>query len=172
MFGGHQLLFVTPSSPGLSPAFCLRHDVDGLVWQPMGDELEQPWSCIHTAVFQALGYIQASKEQRKFTVTPPSKLVFIHKVKSLFNKKITPPDTTYAALCDAFAHIYIYRQPNGSSTGVELVHRPTGRKIGNIARQQVLNLDSQDECIGALATNTFLLILTTSSIFAIRVNSD
>ena len=69
-----QLLFLTPSPPGLAPAFCLRHDVDGLIWQPMGDELEQPWGCLHTAALQALGYIQASKEQRKFTVAPPSKL--------------------------------------------------------------------------------------------------
>ncbi|XP_046444071.1 nudC domain-containing protein 1-like [Daphnia pulex] len=147
-----QLLFFTESAPGLAPAFCLRHDVDGLIWQPMGDELEQPWGCLHTAALQALGYIQASKEQRKFTVAPP--------------------DMTYAALCDAFTHVYIYRQPNCSSTGVEMVHRPTGRKVGNIARQQVLNIDSSEECLGAMATNTFLLILTSSSLFAIRVNSD
>jgi hypothetical protein len=53
-----------------------------------------------------------------------------------------------------------------------MVHRPTGRKVGNIARQQVLNIDSSEECLGAMATNTFLLILTSSSLFAIRVNSD
>lgn len=79
---------------------------------------------------------------------------------------------TYAALCDAFSHVYIYRQPNGTSTGVEMVHRPTGRRVGNIARQQVLNIDSTEECLGALATNSFLLLLTSSTLFAIRVNSD
>nr|CAG4637140.1 EOG090X08S2 [Ceriodaphnia reticulata]SVE73029.1 EOG090X08S2 [Ceriodaphnia reticulata] len=147
-----QLLFLTPSPPGLAPAFCLRHDVDGLIWQPMGDELEQPWRCLHTAALQALGYIQASKEQRKFTVAPPN--------------------MTYAALCDAFTHVYIYRQPNCSSTGVDMVYRPTGRKVGNVARQQVLNIDSPEECLGAVATNTFLLILTSSTLFAVRVNSD
>nr|SVE91231.1 EOG090X08S2 [Daphnia sinensis] len=147
-----QLLFFTQSAPGLAPAFCLRHDVDGLIWQPMGDELEQSWGCLHTAALQALGYIQASKEQRKFTVAPPN--------------------MTYAALCDAFSHIYIYRQSNCTSTGVEMVHRPTGRRVGNIARQQVLNIDSTEECLGALATNSFLLLLTSSSLFAIRVNSD
>lgn len=36
----------------------------------MGDELES-WECLHIASIQALGYIQASKEQRKFTVCPP-----------------------------------------------------------------------------------------------------
>nr|SVE82574.1 EOG090X08S2 [Daphnia magna] len=147
-----QLLFFTQSAPGLAPAFCLRHDVDGLIWQPMGDELEQSWGCLHTAALQALGYIQASKEQRKFTVAPPN--------------------MTYAALCDAFSHVYIYRQSNCTSTGVEMVHRPTGRRVGNIARQQVLNIDSSEECLGALATNSFLLLLTSSSLFSIRVNSD
>ncbi|XP_059353274.1 nudC domain-containing protein 1-like [Daphnia carinata] len=75
-----QLLFFTQSAPGLAPAFCLRHDVDGLIWQPMGDELELSWRCLHTAALQALGYIQASKEQRKFTVAPPSKKKTLAKI--------------------------------------------------------------------------------------------
>ena len=79
-------------------------------------------------------------------------------------------DMSYVALCDAFQHVYIYRQPN-SSTGVDLIHRPTGRKT-KIARQQVLNIDTAEECLGAMATNTFLLIVTSSSLFSIRVNSD
>nr|CAG4641821.1 EOG090X08S2 [Eurycercus lamellatus] len=152
ILGGHQLLFTTPSAPGLTPAFCLRHDVDGLIWQPMGDEMETSWGCLNTAVFQALGYIQASKEQRKFTVCPPNK--------------------TYAAICDAFHHVFLYRQPNCSTNGVEMVYRPTGRKIGTVARQQVLSLETREECLGALATDTFLLVLTSSSLCAIRVNSD
>ena len=74
MLGGHQLLFTNPSAPNLAPAFCLRHDVDGLIWQPEGDEMiTSTWGCLHTATLQAIGYIQASKEQRKFTVCPPSK---------------------------------------------------------------------------------------------------
>jgi hypothetical protein len=52
----------------------------------MGDELEQPWGCLHTAALQALGYIQASKEQRKFTVAPPGK--YFDKTPNLiFNNK-------------------------------------------------------------------------------------
>ena len=53
-----------------------------------------------------------------------------------------------------------------------MVYRPTGRKVANVARQQVLNVDSPEECLGALATNTFLLILTSSALFAARINSD
>nr|CAG4648027.1 EOG090X08S2 [Moina brachiata]SVE93097.1 EOG090X08S2 [Moina brachiata] len=152
MLGGHQLLFITSSPPGLAPSFCLRHDVDGLLWQPMGDELES-WGCLHIAAVQAFGYIQASKEQRKFSVCPPN--------------------VSYAAICDSFNHVYIYRQPgHSSSTGVDLVHRPTGRKIGTVARQHVLNLDSTEECLGALASDNYLYILSPSSLFAVRVNAD
>lgn len=78
MLGGHQLLFTLPLAPNMAPGFCLRHDVDGLVWQPMGDELEGSWGCQHIATLQALGYIQASKEQRKFTLSPPSEFAFQH----------------------------------------------------------------------------------------------
>lgn len=73
MLTGHQFLFSMPPVPELAPQFCLRHDVDGLVWQPMIEIGENSWNCINTAVLQAVGYIQASKEQRKFTVCPPSK---------------------------------------------------------------------------------------------------
>lgn len=79
---------------------------------------------------------------------------------------------SYAALCDAFTHIYIYRQSNCSSNGMEMLHRPTGRKMNNVARQQVLNIDTREECLGALATNNILMILTSSLLFAIHINCD
>ena len=84
LLSGHQLLFIKRSAPGLAPSFCLRHDVDGLLWQPMGDELES-WGCLHVSTIQALGYIQASKEQRKFTVCPPGTFI---KYLSTTNKVI------------------------------------------------------------------------------------
>jgi len=155
VLGSHQLLFTTPSVPNLAPAFCLRHDVDGLIWQPMEDQqLENGdnWGCRHTAALHAFGYIQASKEHRKFT--------------------LCPPNCMYVAVCDAFRHIYIYRQPGCPSTGVKMVHRPTGRQIANVARSQVLSLEDNEECLGAHATDSFLITLTASSLIAIRINDD
>nr|CAG4650276.1 EOG090X08S2 [Sida crystallina] len=70
--GSHSVLFTTSLSPTSAPALCLRHDVDGLVWQPLADEAEASWACTHTATFQALGYVQASKEHRKFTICSPN----------------------------------------------------------------------------------------------------
>nr|CAG4640989.1 EOG090X08S2 [Eulimnadia texana] len=150
--GSHQVLFTTGLAPNLAPALCLRHDVDGLVWQPLGDEHLAGWSCNHVGTFQALGYVQASKEQRKFTVCPQ--------------------DYSYAAICDALRHIYVYRQPGPMPSGVQLTHRPTGRKIGSLAIQQLVSLDIAEEILGAVATNKLLLIVTSTTLFAIKINSD
>jgi len=154
--GSHQLLFMTPSVPNSAPSFCLRHDVDGLIWQPMADDEilgnGNKWGCRHTATLHAFGYIQASKEHRKFTLCPPSNM--------------------YVAVCDAFRHVYIFRQPGCPSTGVQMVHRPSGRKVVNVARSQLLSLEDNEECLGAFATDTFLIILTASSLITIRINDD
>jgi len=147
---------MTPSVPNSAPSFCLRHDVDGLIWQPMADDEilgnGNKWGCRHTATLHAFGYIQASKEHRKFTLCPPSNM--------------------YVAVCDAFRHVYIFRQPGCPSTGVQMVHRPSGRKVVNVARSQLLSLEDNEECLGAFATDTFLIILTASSLITIRINDD
>ena len=61
------------------PAFCSRYLEDGLIWQPEpalgeGDAGLKNWSVKHFATFSALGYVQAGKEQRKFTVSPSGEL--------------------------------------------------------------------------------------------------
>ena len=91
---------------------------------------------------------------------------------NLNNILIIRSGNMYVAVCDAFRHVYIYRQPGCPSTGVQMVHRPSGRKVVNVARSQVLSIDDTEECLGALATDAFVIILTASSLIAIRVNDD
>lgn len=168
-------MFSSALAPNMAPALCLRHDVDGLIWQPLGDELEASWKCLHAATFQALGYVQASKQQRKFTGAQVANFKFCFSILTFFFKcrfQVCPPNFSYAACCDALRHIYVYRQPTSNSSGVELVHRPTGRRIGAVAKQQVINLETGEQILGALATDVFLLILTSSTIFAFRVNDE
>nr|CAG4642619.1 EOG090X08S2 [Evadne anonyx] len=154
--GSHKLLFTTTPASNAAPAFCLRDGVDGLIWQPMADEElvenENKWGCRHTTALHAFGYIQASKEHRKFTVCPPNNM--------------------YVAVCDVLRHVYIYRQPGCPSTGVQMVHRPSGRRIANVARSQLLSFDHNEEFLGTLATDAFLVILTASSLTAVRINDD
>jgi len=150
--GSHQVLFSAAVSPAMAPTLCLRHDVDGLMWQPEDVRDGAAWTCHHTATFQALGYVQASKEQRKFTVCPPN--------------------MSYVVCCDIRRHVYVYRQPGHISGAVDLVHRPTRQRIGTVARQQVLSLETGEEFLGAIATDSMLLVLSSSSLFAVRVNND
>lgn len=66
--GNHQWLFsAAPSTPSEPPRICLRHDVDGLLWRmDMSAIGEARWS--HVSTFDALGFVQASKREHKFTV--------------------------------------------------------------------------------------------------------
>jgi len=76
--------------------FCLRHDVDALVWQPSTnkEKTDNYWN--HIGTFDALGYVQASKEDRKFSTCSP--------------------DMSYAAISDSTKHVYIYHRPEEGAT--------------------------------------------------------
>lgn len=51
--GSNQYLFSVVVNPKEMPCFCLRHDVDALLWQPHSDQPENMWE--HIATFNALG---------------------------------------------------------------------------------------------------------------------
>ncbi|KAF5901268.1 nudC domain-containing protein 1 isoform X1, partial [Clarias magur] len=110
--GSHQYLFTVDINPSDMPAFCLRHDVDALLWQPRPEQPETLWE--HVATFNALGYVQASKRDRKFATCAPN--------------------FSYAALSECVRRVFIYRQPSAVDT--VLFNRKQGRQIGQIAKQQ------------------------------------
>lgn len=145
--GIHQCLFTAQIDPSKPPCLCLRHDVDGLIWQPgqTTDEIPQPWQ--HTATFNALGYVQASKRERIFASCPPN--------------------TSYVVLCDCVRHLYIYRQP--SPTANDLRNRKSGRVVGTIAKQQLISLDSTEDILGMIATDLRIFVLTASKLYIVRV---
>ena len=65
---GHQWLFNKTTKPSEPASFCLRHDVDGVLWKPVADESNAKLSWKHVSTFNALGFIQASKKNHKYTV--------------------------------------------------------------------------------------------------------
>ena len=135
--GGRQLIFNKHFG-----AFCLRHDVDGCLWQID----ESTGELNHTDTYSALGYVQASKQSRKFTVAC----------------------SNYSAIVDRTRHIYIYRQPGVIET--DLRNRKSGQKIKAVAKQNVVTLDSTtDEILGALALPNYLLINTSSTLSCIKL---
>ncbi|XP_060596729.1 nudC domain-containing protein 1-like isoform X1 [Ruditapes philippinarum] len=142
--GSHQWLFNVTMGENSTPGLCLRHDVDGLLWkQDTGDKSR--WK--HIATFNAFGYVQASKQQRKFT--------------------ICPPDYSYSAICDNSKHIYLYRQNIPVAT--PLRNRKTGQQVNAVAKQQVISLDTTNDILGIQTTNERLFILTKDKLFMIKV---
>ena len=148
--GSHQWLFNTRSSADKPPCICLRHDVDGVVWQPANEvEVKTPcWE--HVATFNAFGYVQASKRQRKFTSCAP--------------------DFSYVGICDSVRHVYIYWQP--SPTLSPLRNRKTGREVSAVAKQQVVSIESTDPIFGLQSTNERLFILTSAVLYIVRMRAE
>ncbi|KAL5022512.1 hypothetical protein ScPMuIL_001667 [Solemya velum] len=144
-----RFLFNVWIEGGKPQALCLQYDVDGLVWQPQNEvsDLTPPWK--HTATFNAFGYVQASKQQRKFSTCPP--------------------DCSYAVICDCSRHVYIYRQPMPISS--PLRNRKTGHQVDAVAKQQLVTLDTVDNILGVKATNEQLFILTEHDLLVVQVNS-
>ncbi|KAM6089243.1 nudC domain-containing protein 1 isoform 1-T1 [Chlamydotis macqueenii] len=145
--GSNQYLFSVIVDPREMPCFCLRHDVDALLWQPHSDQPENMWE--HIATFNALGYVQASKQDKKFMACAP--------------------DYSYAALCECLRRVFIYRQPTPLST--VLYNRKEGRQVGQVAKQLVATLEANDPILGFQATSERLFVLTTKTLFLIKVNS-
>ncbi|XP_037549101.1 nudC domain-containing protein 1, partial [Nematolebias whitei] len=86
----HQYLFTVDVDPSQMPCLCLRHDVDALLWQPRPDQPADLWE--HVATFNALGYVQASKQDKKFATCAPN--------------------FSFASLCECLRRAFIYRQPS------------------------------------------------------------
>ncbi|KAM3858117.1 nudC domain-containing protein 1 [Diretmus argenteus] len=146
--GGHQYLFTVDVNPSEMPCFCVRHDVDALVWQPRPDQPSNMWE--HIATFNALGYVQASKRDKKFATCAPN--------------------FSYATLGECLRRAFIYRQPAPVDT--VLFNRKQGRQVGQVANQQVASLDSNQPILGFRATNERLFVLTSSNLFVLKVNNN
>ena len=90
----HQWIFNATLDRNLPPAFCIRHDVDALLWQPKAlPSNDDNWT--HVGTFNALGYVQAAKRDRKFSTCAP--------------------DMSFATLCDCTKHVYVYQQPEAGA---------------------------------------------------------
>lgn len=146
--GSNQYLFSVIVDPKEMPCFCLRHDVDALLWQPHSSKQDDMWE--HIATFNALGYVQASKRDKKFFACSPN--------------------YSYAALCECLRRVFIYRQPTPMST--VLYNRKEGRQVGQVAKQQVASLETNDPILGFQATNERLFVLTTKNLFLIKVKTE
>ncbi|MEQ2176678.1 NudC domain-containing protein 1, partial [Goodea atripinnis] len=149
--GSHQYLFTIDVDPSKMPCLCLRHDVDALVWQPRPDrpgDIPDPTQAGDVSV--PTGYVQASKRDKKFATCSP--------------------DFSYATLCECLRRVFIYCQPSPVET--ILFNRKQGRQVGQVAKQQVASLDCDKPILGFRASNERLFILTSSTLFVLKVKQN
>lgn len=148
----YNLLFNVTLDASKSPALCLRHDVDGLLWQPEsqsvlgnGGSMYCPWR--HVGTLDAFGYVQASKTQRRFSSCSP--------------------DLSLVAISDCSRHVYLYRQRAPIST--PLRNRRTSRDVSSVAKQHVVSLDPPDPILGLYVSVDTVFLATASRVYAVRV---
>lgn len=139
LLGPTQHLFNCQVQGSVVPSFCIRQDVDGILWQPEDEE-----KFTHTATYNAFGYVKASKTMAKFTCAAI--------------------DNSYVAVADVKSHIYVFFQPE--AFGGELRNRKSGKRLNSVARQVVISMKTHDEILGLQASPNVLFVLTEKSIFA------
>ena len=102
------MLFTLPPSPLSSSLLCIRHDIDALIYSPKIEAKALLWT--HIGTFNALGYVQASKRDKKF-LTASS-------------------DLSFAVLCDCTRHVFVYQQLKEGSTALQYIHTVTMKREG------------------------------------------
>ncbi|CEF62683.1 CS domain and HSP20-like chaperone domain-containing protein [Strongyloides ratti] len=140
-------LFSQKFSPSTPTSICLREDVDGIIWSFPGKKTGK--SIFHKSTFNALGYIQASKSRRKYTISSPL--------------------CSYVAIVEALKNIHVYWRSEQLS-GEGLVNRKSGQRISKIAKQNVICLTKEsyneydsktvvtDDIFGCICLEKFIII--------------
>jgi hypothetical protein len=150
----NKFLFEFRLSPNKCSALCLRHDVDGIVWQPHRVTSPAPPETVwlsHEYTFYAFGYVQASKQDSKY--------------------KSCPPDCSYVGIADSQKHVYVYKQ-DSNKVETQLRNRTTGKLVTNIAKQFLISLDSDKEIYGFYCANDFIIVLLVDSCHVFKVNAS
>lgn len=143
--GSYEPLFSTRISADLPKAIVVRSDVDALIWQPNTLPTEN-WNLTHEGTLQALAYVQASKQHRKFTQCSP--------------------DMRYSVICEGKRHVFFYKMVEGSG-----LRRRNGPSI-SYGKQRVVTLDLNDEILGMLVANTCTILLTEKTILCLQFESE
>ena len=75
----------------------------------------------------------------------------------------------YSVISDNSRHLYVYRQPQDLAEETELRNRRSGQKVSQVAKQQVITLDSQGDILGLVALSSLLVVLTKDKLFSCQL---
>ncbi len=145
----NKFLFEMKVNTNKSNAICLRHDVDGVLWQPENFKTTTDPHFTHIHTFLAFGYIQASKQNSKF--------------------QLASPNFSYVCIFDTSKHLYIYKEKSAVNEEAELRNRKTGKTIKHVSKQYVINLESDKEIMGVYCSNEHIVVLLEDCLKIIQV---
>lgn len=142
--------------PGQPPSLAIRNDVDVFLWLPQNATTNQlnshsdaiNWQLQHEGTINAFGYIQASKQQKKYLRCSP--------------------DMSYALICEPHRHIFIYKMGHAGASGLK--HRTSGAKV-NIGQQKLVTMDETDEVVGISVEDDVTILLTQKHIICLQINA-
>lgn len=153
MLGSTPPLFNTVIRAGFPAAVVTRMDVDASVWMQgykVCPESDPPndWSLRHEGNLHALGYIQASKQQKKFIDCAP--------------------DFSYSIICESHRHIFLYRSKYQTTNNLR---KRNGPQI-TIGKQQLITLEEDvGEVLGMVTANHVITLLTEKCILHLQINA-
>lgn len=131
--------------PGHPKAIGLRNEVDCCLW--LQNMTSDDWNLRHESTLHAFGYVQASKQGRKYLACSP--------------------DTNLSVISESSRHLFIYNKNYSSAKGLR---NRTGTQM-TIGQQKVVTL-SNDEIIGIVVENETVLILTETAISCLQLSIE
>lgn len=133
IIGSTPPLFSLQLQANKTPSIVTRYDVDGIVWTFKSDP---EWTFQHEGTLNAFGYVQASKQQKKFMSCSP--------------------DFSYTIICEPERHVFLYKNRYDN---VSQLRNRTGVK-SSIGQQKLIVLENTGEVLGMIVENEFTLFLT------------
>lgn len=147
-------LFCVQLRPAHPPALVIRNDVDACVWLPLlqstlhvADALPN-WHLQHEGTINALGYVQASKQLKKYIRCST--------------------DMSYAIIAEPNRHIFIYKMGHAGAGGLKF--RGSNAKV-SLGQQNLVTMDENDEIVGIYAEDNAAFLLTQQYIIALQVKA-
>lgn len=102
----------------------------------------------HEGTLNAIGYVQASKQQKKFIQCSP--------------------DMNYTIICEPHRHIFVYKANYDGASGLK--NRNSSQKVC-IGQQKLITMDETDEVLGIICENEITILLTQKHILCLQINS-
>ena len=147
LLGNTPPLFSTNLRAGFPAAIATRQDVDACLWlQQYNPSKPDDWSLRHEGNLHAFGYVQASKQQKKFMDCAP--------------------DLSYAVISEAYRHVFLYKMNYDTANGLRNRNGPQVQ----LGKQHLITLEDAGEVLGLSTASSVITLLTEKCLLYLQIN--